>query len=80
MPENTDEKTLPSVSDQKSLTPVEPVTSENLPKNVSMQLFGLMKQVVAKEVTPATVNAACSCATEIHRMLKLNLELKKQGL
>ena len=40
----------------------------------------LMKQVVSEEVNPATVKAACQCAGEIHKMLKLNLELKKSGL
>lgn len=63
--------------DKKSLQQESPATSENLPKNVSMQLFDLMKRVVKDDVNPSTVRAACACATEIHRMLKLNLEIKK---
>lgn len=68
-----------SASDQKSLMQNEPVTSENLPKNVSMQLYSLMTQIVRDDVNPKTVQAACACATEIHRMLKLNLEIRKLG-
>ncbi len=77
MQENTDAKTQPSASETKSLQPAGPVTSENLPKSVSMQLYGLMNEVVKNEVTPKTVQAACACATEIHRMLKLNMEIKR---
>lgn len=56
---------------------VEAATSENLPKNVSIKLFELMTKVVESDVNPKTVQAACACATEIHRMLKLNMELRK---
>lgn len=66
--------------EKQSLTQSQVVTSENLPKNVSMQLFNLMNKIVQDEVSPQTVKAACQCATEIHRMLKFNLELKKNGL
>jgi len=58
----------------------EVVTSQDLPRNVSMQLYALMKEVTATGVNPESVKAACACATEIHRMLKLNLELKKIDL
>lgn len=54
-------------------------TSESLPQSVSMQLLDLMRTVVKEEVNPATVKAACQCAGEIHKMLKLNLELKRSG-
>lgn len=55
------------------------VTSESLPKNVSMQLYKLMKKVVENEVNPKTVGAACSCAAEICKILKLNHEIRKSG-
>jgi hypothetical protein len=55
-------------------------TSESLPKSVSLQLLGLMREVVKENVNPHTVSAACKCASEIHKMIKINLELKKAGL
>jgi hypothetical protein len=44
-------------------------------KNVSMQLYELMKKVVKDDVNPKTVSAACNCASEIHKMLKLNRDI-----
>lgn len=64
-------------SENQLTRPDDQVTSENLPKNVSMRLYELMKKVVEKDVTPATVNAACNCAAEIQKMLKLNLEIRR---
>lgn len=54
-------------------------TSENLSKDLALELMSLIKKVNAKEVTPGTVNAACNCASQIHKILKLNLEMKKEG-
>lgn len=54
-------------------------TSQNLSKNLSLQLLAMMKDVTRDEVTPSTVNAACNCATQIHKLLKLNFEMKKEG-
>jgi len=61
--------------------------SENLEKaesaqgslsvSVVKQLVQLMENVVKKEVTPQTVNAACNCANAIHKMILLNLSLAK---
>ena len=77
MRKNTDAG-VPALASETSLQKLDaPVTSENLPKNVSLQLFDLMKQVVADDVNPKTVLAACKCATEIHRMLKLNQEIRR---
>lgn len=64
---------------QRSLKQESQETSKNLPQSVSMQLLGLMKQVVADEVNPKTVNAACQCASEIHKILRLNFEMQKKG-
>lgn len=66
-------------SDNKLQKQNEVVTSENLPKSVCLQLYGLMTKVVSEDVNPRTVKAACDCATEIHRMLKLNLEIKRHS-
>lgn len=79
MPDSIVEKIPPLASDQKSLTPAAQETSESLPKSVSLQLYKLMGEVVKKEINPQTVQAACACATEIHRMLKLNMEMKRLG-
>jgi hypothetical protein len=54
--------------------------SESLSKDLALQLLGLMKKVTAKKVTSQTVNAACNCASEIHKILKLNFEMKRRGL
>jgi hypothetical protein len=80
MPDNTDVKNQVSVSGQASQKLDVLPTSENLPKNVSFKLYELMTKVVMEDVNPKTVQAACACATEIHRMLKLNLDLKRSGL
>lgn len=79
MPKSELEKTLPSGLEKQSAMQNNQVTSESLPKSVSLQLYDLMNRVVETEVTPQTVNAACSCASEIHKILKLNFEMKKQG-
>jgi hypothetical protein len=79
MQENTAEKSQALALETKSLKPAEMATSENLPKSVSLKLYELMNKVVAQEINPTTVKAACACATEIHRMLKLNQELKRGG-
>jgi hypothetical protein len=54
--------------------------SVSLSKDLALQLLGLMKRVTDKEVTAQTVNAACNCASEIHKILRLNFEMKKRGL
>lgn len=77
MPGSGEENSRSLILDQKSQEPVVQVTSKDLPKNVSMQLYDLMKQVTAKKVNASTVRAACLCATEIHRMLKLNEDVKR---
>lgn len=79
MQENTAEG-IPSLDSGKQLLAPETLeTSESLPKSVSLQLLDLMKQVVKDGVNPATVNAACKCASEIHKMLDLNVKIKKAG-
>lgn len=78
--ENIEEGVPHSVSGKQLIKPMNQETSENLPKSVSMQLLNLMKQVVQSDVNPSTVKAACQCAAEIHKMLKLNIELRKNNL
>lgn len=78
MRDSTEAKHQALDSETRSLKHGDPATSENLPKNVSLKLYELMNSVVSKDVTPATVNAACQCASEIHKILKFNLELMRQ--
>ena len=78
MQDSTEKNKSGLVSGQKLLKQENLTTSENLPKSVSLKLYELMNSVVEQEVNPRTVSAACACATEIHRMLKLNLEIRKQ--
>ncbi len=80
MRESTGKEVQPLDSGQKLLKPDAVVTSENLPKNVSLQLYALMGKVVQEDVNPKTVRAACDCADAIHKFLKLNLEIRKSGV
>jgi hypothetical protein len=50
---------------------------KTLSVTVAEQLLGLMTQVTKDEVSPRTVNAACNCATAIHKFISLNLKLSK---
>lgn len=77
MPESTGAEIRPLDSAQKSQTPSGAATSDNLPLNVSMQLYKLMQEVVKNKVSPKTVQAACACASEIHKIIKLNFEMTK---
>lgn len=67
-------------SDKQLLKPQRPETSQNLPESVSVQLVDLMRKVVASEVNPTTVRAACECARVINELLKTNLEMIRRGL
>lgn len=78
MRDDIEENNLASDSEIKSLKHAEAETSKNLPKNVSLKLFELMNKVVSDRVTPQTVDAACKCASEIHKILKFNLEVMRQ--
>lgn len=57
----------------------EKTTSASLSKTVSLELIDLMKKVNENDVTPETVNAACNCASQINKILKLNFDMKKHG-
>lgn len=79
MQNNTDVNHPSSASGPQSGMPAVQATSESLPRNVSMQLYELMLKVTAKEVSPGTVNAACNCASAIHKILKLNHDMKRRS-
>lgn len=77
MPANGEKDNQLMDSEKQLLTRENQETFENLPISVSLQLLSLMKKVVSKEVNPQTVNSACNCASEIHKILKLSAELEK---
>lgn len=76
MPKNGEDNNQLLDSEKQLAMQENQATFENLPTSVSLQLLELMKKVVAKEVTPQTVNAACNCASEIHKILKLSTSIK----
>lgn len=77
MQENGEQSNLVLTSEMKLEKPKETESSENLLKNVSMRLYGLMMTLTETDVNAKSVNAACNCASEIHKLLKLNIEMKK---
>jgi hypothetical protein len=79
MRKNTEGAVQSLASEKQLQRPEDQEKSENLPQSVSMQLLSLMKEVVREDVNPSTVNSACKCASEIHKMIKLNLEMKRSG-
>ncbi len=53
--------------------------SNQLSKNLAMQLMNLIDSVNKDGVTPETVNASCNAASQIYKILRLNFEMKKEG-
>lgn len=52
---------------------VETSNQGSLSVELAEHLLGLSKEVVRREVTPSTVNAACNCAQQIHNLIRLNM-------
>lgn len=52
--------------------------SQNLPKNVCLKLYDLMNLITTKEITPDSINSACNCASQIHKIVKLNYEMSRK--
>lgn len=52
---------------------------KNLSMSIAEHLLDLMKSVTKDSVSPKTVNAACQCASELHKLMKLNLEMRRRG-
>ena len=74
-----EEKTLVSGFGHPSKQLEKKESSESLSRNLSLELLQLMKDVTRTEVSAETVNAACNCASQIHKILRLNLDMKKAG-
>lgn len=58
-------------------SPVVMPQQQNLSSTVAGRLLDLMNNVTKDDVNPETVNAACNCAKEIHKIIRLNLELER---
>ena len=54
-----------------------PVTSKNLSVSLGIKLMSLIDEVTDQNVNPQTVRAACDCANEIHKILRLNYDIKR---
>jgi uncharacterized protein HemY len=74
-------KTTHSTGLQNSDKPQSEATPTSTPISASlaMHLFELSKKVTADQITPETVRAACACASEIHKLVDLQMRAKKQG-
>lgn len=71
-------KSIPqSQSGMQSDPPGKQEISASFSKDLATQLLDLMKKVTKDEVNPQTVHAACSCASEIHKILALNYRIKR---
>ncbi len=71
-------KSHPSVLPKPS--PIAPkVTSSqpNLSTTVAEHLLSLMFKVTNDDVTPQSVDAACKCAKEIHKIIQMNLNFSR---
>lgn len=73
------ERTHALASAERSPILEKPSTSENLSKNLAVELMDLIKKVNKDGVTPETVNASCNAAAQIHKILRLNFDMKKDG-
>lgn len=74
-----DEKNQGLDSEKQLQKQEKPQTSVGLSKNLSMKLISLIEDVNKCGVTPETVNASCNAAAQIHKLLKLNYDMKKDG-
>lgn len=72
-------RTRSTDSNGKSALQIEDaVTLGPLSKDLATHLLGLAKKITQNEVTPKTVHAACACASELYKIMKLNWEMKKR--
>lgn len=77
MQENTGVEIQDSVSEVSSQKPSESEGSMNLLQDVTLNLFSLMNEVTRKKINTDTVNVACNCAKQIHKLLELNYRITK---
>ena len=68
-----------SVLEKKSANLQQPEMQTSLSKNLAKELMGLIIKVNEGGVTPDTVNASCNAASQIHKILRLNYDMKKEG-
>lgn len=74
-------KVIPSTDSQESLPTQEtPMTLSPLSKNIAELLLESMKEMHNRPTTPQTVSSICECASELHKLMRLNWEMRSKGL
>lgn len=79
MEKESDKKTLASDLGNQLQRQKDPATSQNLGKHLCLQLISLIDDVNRTDVTPESVNAACNAAAQVHKILRLNFDMRKEG-
>lgn len=80
MEKKKDAYTQHLVSENKLQTQENQKTSENYSVLLMKELMRLIKEINKDNITVDSVNASCNAACEIHKILKLNFEMIKEGL
>lgn len=75
-----EEKTLSTVLNANSVSLKEENTTLGpLSRNLAEHLLMLAKKVTEGKITSKKVSAACQCASELHKIMRLNWEMKRNG-
>ena len=74
-----EENRQPLESEKSLLKPEDQTTSENLSMSLINELMRLIKQINKDQISVESVNASCNAATAIHKLLKLNFDMMKDG-
>lgn len=53
---------------------------KNLSRDVAEHLVVCTKEVTKTEKSAKSVAAACQCASELHKIMKLNVDMYKMGM
>lgn len=77
---NKEEKNPPLVLSKPSPIVERGETSKNLSHSLCLKLMNLIEHVNSQDVTPESVHAACNAASQIHKILRLNFDMKKEGI
>jgi len=76
---NKDETRLVGYSDSPKMLDEGRKQSKSLSRNIAGHLLHLMKEVTKEKVNPSTVNAACNCASQLYKIMSLQLKIKEVG-
>lgn len=53
---------------------------KNLSKNIAEHLIGCMEKMNDEDLTPVRVNAICNCASQLHKVMRLNVDMYRMGI